>query len=199
MSESFRLFAAASSQDIVKSHQKDDFYLNWFREQLSDISSSFLGARASFYENEIALAASLVYFGCTTLLGWPLGASFYSLPLSDSCLFARAGSRTLGEEYCELQSVVSSSASFPSSFRRATLVTGLSLVPYFFKRLPTLAVSENPESNSGFYPNLHLALKLIFFSSSGQHFYRLWNMAGTSLSGEYRFLSPTLQRSHVFI
>ncbi|KAJ3021502.1 peroxisome biogenesis factor 10 [Thoreauomyces humboldtii] len=74
-------FPFASQPDLIRGAQKDAHYQSLLHEQASTVFRSFFGTRTHLkFQNEVALAADAAYRGLTTV----------------------AGSRTLGEEYCDI-------------------------------------------------------------------------------------------------
>ncbi|PTB81448.1 hypothetical protein M440DRAFT_1322666 [Trichoderma longibrachiatum ATCC 18648] len=75
----------AAAPDIVRSHQKDAYFTGNLANSLTDLHRRLFGARSAHaLAPELRTAASLLYFGLTTL----------------------PGHRTLGEEYCDLVQAV---------------------------------------------------------------------------------------------
>ena len=110
------MFSAASQPDIVRSSQKDVFYLNQFRAQTTEILGKLLGARfALHYQPEMKLAAEVLYYGLSTL----------------------AGNLTFGEEYCDLVPVQIGPAhvSLPTRSGVALLVFYQTFAPYLLEKL----------------------------------------------------------------
>ncbi|KAI9904628.1 hypothetical protein N3K66_001157 [Trichothecium roseum] len=111
----------ATAPDVIRSHQKDAYFTGHLANTLTDLHRRLLGARSAHASGpELRAAASLLYFGLTTL----------------------PGNRTLGEEYCDLVQVESGGGRggrLPSLPRRAAYVVGSILVPYLAGRaLPRL-------------------------------------------------------------
>lgn len=112
----------AAAPDVIRSHQKDAYFTGHLANTLTDLHRRLLGARSAHASApELRAAASLLYFGLTTL----------------------PGNRTLGEEYCDLVQVESGvggrGGRLPSLSRRAAYVVGSIIVPYLAGRaLPHL-------------------------------------------------------------
>ncbi|XWW97266.1 hypothetical protein V2A60_005248 [Cordyceps javanica] len=115
----------AAAPDIVRAHQKDAYFTGHLANTFTELHRRVLGARATHARGpELRTAAALVYFALTTL----------------------PGNRTLGEEYCDLVQVSSSSSrrggaagSLPGLRTRAAYIAGSILLPYAVSRtLPAL-------------------------------------------------------------
>ncbi|KAF3213071.1 peroxisome bioproteinsis factor 10 [Orbilia oligospora] len=91
-------FPFAAAPDIIRSNQKDAYFQGVILEQLSTILRNFYGARILHkFNTEAKVLADLLYLGITTLVG----------------------SRTLGEEYCDIVHVDADSRRLPHLFQRA--------------------------------------------------------------------------------
>ncbi|KAJ3182328.1 peroxisome biogenesis factor 10 [Geranomyces variabilis] len=110
------LFPYASQADIIRANQKDSYYQRLLQSQLSSVFRTFLGTRTHLkYQNEVQLAADAAYRGLTTALG----------------------SRTLGEEYCDIMHMQEGTQMHPSGSAR-TLLAFLSVFsPYLFAKMVT--------------------------------------------------------------
>ncbi|KAK1240889.1 hypothetical protein MKX07_006322 [Trichoderma sp. CBMAI-0711] len=109
----------AAAPDIVRSHQKDAYFTGNLANSLTDLHRRLFGARSAHaLAPELRTAASLLYFGLTTL----------------------PGNRTLGEEYCDLVQVdASARLALPALPSRAAYIAGTILLPYLASRaLPGL-------------------------------------------------------------
>ncbi|PTB65424.1 hypothetical protein BBK36DRAFT_1135797 [Trichoderma citrinoviride] len=113
----------AAAPDIVRSHQKDAYFTGNLANSLTDLHRRLFGARSAHaLAPELRTAASLLYFGLTTL----------------------PGHRTLGEEYCDLVQVDAGPrgarlVSLPSLPSRAAYIAGTIILPYLASRaLPGL-------------------------------------------------------------
>jgi peroxin-10 len=102
------MFPLSPQPDIVRSHQKDEFYLSIFKDDLQELLALVLGAQSGFIQNEIEAVAALAYWGLTT----------------------GVGSRTLGEEYCDIMQVSGPFRSKLSAWRRLALVV-LQVLPQY--------------------------------------------------------------------
>uniref|UniRef100_A0A0G4G8U4 RING-type E3 ubiquitin transferase n=1 Tax=Chromera velia CCMP2878 TaxID=1169474 RepID=A0A0G4G8U4_9ALVE len=77
----------ASQADIIRSAQKDEFYVQLLRERVTELVTFAWGSRESArWRAEIALLCDAVYHGCCTVV---------------------SASQTLGEEFCDILPVVS--------------------------------------------------------------------------------------------
>ncbi|KAL6868533.1 Pex12 amino terminal region domain-containing protein [Trichoderma novae-zelandiae] len=111
----------AAAPDIVRSHQKDAYFTGNLANTLTDLHRRLFGARSAHaLAPELRTAASLLYFGLTTL----------------------PGNRTLGEEYCDLVQVDAgprARLALPALPSRAAYIAGTILLPYLASRaLPGL-------------------------------------------------------------
>lgn len=107
----------ATAPDIVRSHQKDAYFTGHLANSLTDLYRRLFGARSAHsLAPELRTFAALLYFALTTL----------------------PGNRTLGEEYCDLVQVDSSSSSrlaLPGLRTRAAYIAGTILLPYAASRI----------------------------------------------------------------
>ncbi|KAI1802756.1 Pex12 amino terminal region-domain-containing protein [Daldinia bambusicola] len=108
----------AFAPDIIRAHQKDAYFQGLLTNQISELHRRLLGARSAHaWASESRTFADLLYLSLTTLVG----------------------NRTLGEEYCGLVQVESSSSpsssgALPSLNRRAAYIAGSILAPYALSR-----------------------------------------------------------------
>mmetsp|Transcript_37124 Transcript_37124/g.60251 ORF Transcript_37124/g.60251 Transcript_37124/m.60251 type:complete len:376 (-) Transcript_37124:218-1345(-) len=105
-------FEQAPQAHILRSLQKDQYYLSYLHQRLDKLSADILGRHAARVEDEVRMVAYCCYFGLTTLLG----------------------KQTLGEEYCDIMQIDGSRRP-PSSMRRLCLVALQCLTPYMFRRI----------------------------------------------------------------
>ncbi|KAG0314066.1 peroxisome biogenesis factor 10 [Dissophora globulifera] len=104
---------SASQPDIIRANQKDTYYQQILKDQVKDAVRETLGSRTQHkYQTEIEVFSDLCYYSLTTLLG----------------------TQTLGEEYCDIMQIRSSSGTFPSVGRRSALVFWHVLVPYLYSK-----------------------------------------------------------------
>ncbi|XP_052223707.1 peroxisome biogenesis factor 10-like isoform X6 [Dreissena polymorpha] len=107
------MFKVAGKAEIIRSQQKDEYYLTYLRKMSADVVHSLLGARAWItWRRELDLAADLGYFCLTTLSGF----------------------QTIGEEYVNIIQVDSSRRHVPSILRRLTMVLFHVLIPYTVRK-----------------------------------------------------------------
>jgi len=108
----------AAAPDIIRSNQKDAYYQGVLLEQLSTILRKIYGARILHkYSLETKTFTDLLYLSLTTL----------------------RNARTLGEEYCDILHVESSTSKLPALRCRLGFILTTILVPYFMtKSLPPL-------------------------------------------------------------
>ncbi|XP_077981632.1 peroxisome assembly protein 10-B-like [Glandiceps talaboti] len=108
-----RMFQPAGPPEIVRSNQKDWYYLNYLRGSLADIFQSFAGAGAWIHwRHEIDITADFAYFALTTIAGY----------------------QTLGEEYCNVIQVDQSQRAIPSQIRRTLHILLNVCTPYFIEK-----------------------------------------------------------------
>ena len=105
------LFIPASAAELIRSAQKDAFFMQTIRSKLLDIVSEIFGPYSARYEHEIDLTAKLLYFAPTALLS----------------------NATLGEEYCSIKAI--SNGNTPSILRRLSLIICAVGVPYFYNKI----------------------------------------------------------------
>jgi len=102
-------FPFAAAPDIIRSNQKDAYFQGVLLDQLSNILRSLYGARILHkFSTETRVAADLLYLGLTTLVG----------------------SRTLGEEYCDIIHIDADTRRLPNLIQRAGYITSVVVVPY---------------------------------------------------------------------
>lgn len=106
-------FPAAFQPSIIRSYQKDTYYLSLLRSQVSDVVRSIFGSRfLQTHAEPVALLAGIAYYICST----------------------NQGSQTLGEEYVGSR-MVGRSRKFVSNQRRAVFVLAQVLLPFVLSRL----------------------------------------------------------------
>lgn len=104
----------ASQQAIIQASLKDDFYLQLFRGQLSNICQQLFGTQNWMkWKNEIELVSDVLYFLLTTV----------------------KGSQTLGEEYTSIVQVDSSKRKIPSQLQRIVYMLSRSSSPYLLQKM----------------------------------------------------------------
>ncbi|KAF9927519.1 peroxisome biogenesis factor 10 [Linnemannia zychae] len=104
---------SASQPDIIRANQKDSYYQQILRDQVKDAVREIFGSRTQhMYQTEVEVFSDLCYYTLTTLLG----------------------TQTLGEEYCDIMQINSSSGTFPSLPRRSALVFWHVLIPYIYSK-----------------------------------------------------------------
>ncbi|KAH3801998.1 peroxisome biogenesis factor 10-like [Dreissena polymorpha] len=107
------MFKVAGKAGIIRSQQKDEYYLTYLRKMSADVVHSLLGARAWItWRRELDLAADLGYFCLTTLSGF----------------------QTIGEEYVNIIQVDSFRRHVPSVLHRLTMVLFHVLIPYTIRK-----------------------------------------------------------------
>lgn len=114
--------------EIIRSVQKDDYYISRIQSLVSDIWQYFQRAGFSKYRQEIELLANLGYLTLTTL----------------------AGNQTLGEEYVNIVQVDPTLRRIPPLARRLAMVLLQTGLPYLINFVLELLKSRaNRELNSG--------------------------------------------------
>ncbi|KAL0631553.1 peroxisome biogenesis factor 10 [Maublancomyces gigas] len=115
-SESAFNYPFAAAPDIIRSNQKDAYYQGVLLEQISTILRKIYGARILHkYTLETKTIADILYLSLTTL----------------------RSARTLGEEYCDILHVESSTLRLPNLKRRLGFILTTILIPYVLtKSLP---------------------------------------------------------------
>ncbi|KAF3916780.1 hypothetical protein ABW20_dc0108164 [Dactylellina cionopaga] len=102
-------FPFAAAPDIIRSNQKDAYFQGVILEQLSTILRNLYGARILHkFNTEAKVLADLLYLGITTLVG----------------------SRTLGEEYCDIIHVDADSRRLPHLIQRTGYIISVVILPY---------------------------------------------------------------------
>lgn len=137
------MFAPAGQPELVRSNQKDVYYLGFLREGIGQI---FRNVRGPFswikWKTELDLFADICYFGLTTISGY----------------------QTLGEEYCNIVQVDTSMTRIPSTLLRGSLVFLYALGPYLIdKALTRLELWLQTQGNSpyGLHPRVRNTLSTL--------------------------------------
>ncbi|KAL8613075.1 hypothetical protein ACOMHN_035016 [Nucella lapillus] len=95
------MFRPAGAAEIVRSHQKDDFYLSFFRSSVADVVQRLAGPlRWMRHRRELDILSDMGYFLLTTFGGY----------------------QTVGEEYVNILMVDGSRRALPSMWRRGMMV-----------------------------------------------------------------------------
>ncbi|XP_076439578.1 peroxisome biogenesis factor 10-like [Babylonia areolata] len=103
------MFRPAGAAEIVRSHQKDDFYLSFFRSSVADVAQTLAGPlRWMRYRRELDLLSDVGYFLLTTFGGY----------------------QTVGEEYVNIIMVDGSKRFLPSKLRRSMMIGLQVCTPY---------------------------------------------------------------------
>jgi peroxin-10 len=104
----------AASPDVIRSHQKDQYFQAVLLQQISDIVRNLKGVRFSHtYTSELKAIADSLYLGLTTLVG----------------------NRTLGEEYCDIVQVEEESRRLPAIYERSGYIVATILLPYGLNKI----------------------------------------------------------------
>jgi len=107
------MFARAGQPELVRSNQKDVYYLGFLREGVGQIYRNFRGPFSWIkWKAELELLADICYFGLTTISGF----------------------QTLGEEYCNVVQVDHSKTRVPLTLRRGSLVLLYVFGPYIIEK-----------------------------------------------------------------
>lgn len=108
------MFARAGQPELVRSNQKDVYYLGFLREGIGQIYRNFQGPFSWIkWKAELELLADICYFGLTTISGF----------------------QTLGEEYCNIVQVDQTRKWVPSTMRRGCLVLLYVFGPYVIEKI----------------------------------------------------------------
>ncbi|XP_052790775.1 peroxisome biogenesis factor 10-like isoform X2 [Mya arenaria] len=108
------MFKAAGKAEIVRSHQKDEYYLTYLRNLTADVIHNTLGPRVWIaWRKEVDLLADLGYFLLTSFSGF----------------------QTIGEEYVNIVQVDPTRKRVPSQMRRGLMVLVHVLTPYLLRKL----------------------------------------------------------------
>ncbi|RMX56260.1 hypothetical protein pdam_00011427 [Pocillopora damicornis] len=137
------MFAPAGQPELVRSNQKDVYYLGFLREGIGQI---FRNVRGPFswikWKTELDLFADICYFGLTTISGY----------------------QTLGEEYCNIVQVDTSKTRIPSTLLRGSLVFLYALGPYLIDKALTrleLWLQTQGDSPYGIHPRVRNTLSTL--------------------------------------
>lgn len=110
------MFARAGQPELVRSNQKDVYYLGFLREGVGQLFRNLRGPFSWIkWKTELDLLADICYFGLTTISGF----------------------QTLGEEYCNIVQVDKSKTRIPSTLRRGSLVFLYVFGPYVIDKALT--------------------------------------------------------------
>mmetsp|Transcript_7197 Transcript_7197/g.9879 ORF Transcript_7197/g.9879 Transcript_7197/m.9879 type:complete len:374 (-) Transcript_7197:645-1766(-) len=139
-------FEQAPQAHIIRSLQKDQYYLSFLHQRLEKLCTDVLGRHAARIEDEIRMVAYCCYFGLTTLLG----------------------KQTLGEEYCDIMQIDGNRRP-PSRMRRLCLVVLQCLTPYMFRRISSeirmLSVEEEDDEDQHSAPvRRRRSLRVLLYS-----------------------------------
>ena len=108
------MYPFAASPDVIRSHQKDQYFQAVLLQQVSDIVRNLKGVRFSHnYTSELKAVADLFYLGLTTFVG----------------------NRTLGEEYCDIVQVEEETRRLPAIYRRSGYIVATILLPYGLNKI----------------------------------------------------------------
>ena len=107
-------FPFAAAPDIIRAAEKDKFFNGVLQERLSNVLRRLYGSRfVQIRTGEARVFTELLYFGCTTLLGY----------------------RTLGEEYCDIVQIDYRRLGVPSLCRRLSYILSTFLLPYSIAKI----------------------------------------------------------------
>lgn len=108
------MFARAGQPELIRSNQKDVYYIGFLRESVGHIFRNFLGPFSWIkWKTELELLADFLYFGLTTISGF----------------------QTLGEEYCNIVQVDHTRRKVPPLLRRGSLVFLYVFGPYIIEKV----------------------------------------------------------------
>jgi len=111
----------ASRQSILKSIEKDVYYLNILKHNVNDVCQRILGAQFWIHwKKEIEVGSQLLYYFVTTVQGL----------------------QTLGEEYVEAVQVNSNSTNIPSLLERIAMVMLQCVSPYMLEKFLLLVLDN---------------------------------------------------------
>ncbi|KAL4195849.1 hypothetical protein AMTRI_Chr04g243170 [Amborella trichopoda] len=114
-------FPLAAQPEIMRAAEKDDHYASYVYDACRDAFRHLFGTRVSIaFQNETKLLGQMLYYVLTT----------------------GSGQQTLGEEYCDLTQVSSSSGLPPTPARRVLFVVLHSAVPYLAERISSRAAAR---------------------------------------------------------
>ncbi|KAL4219664.1 peroxisome biogenesis factor 10 [Mactra antiquata] len=107
------MFKTAGKAEIIRSQQKDEYYISYLKSLAADVVHCVFGPRVWIsWRKELEIAADLGYFCLTTLSGF----------------------QTIGEEYVNIVQVDQSKRNIPSALRRCFMVFIHVLVPYILRK-----------------------------------------------------------------
>lgn len=119
------MFPLAAQPDIVRSWQKDEYYLHVLNLQTREVAQILLGQRQfAKYESEIKTFCDVLYFGVTTCVNQP----------------------TLGEEYCDLVQITQANT-IPNAWHRCLLVSFRTIFPYVIDKMIHYASKQVSSGN----------------------------------------------------
>ncbi|CAK9220013.1 unnamed protein product [Sphagnum troendelagicum] len=116
-----RGFPGAAQPEVMRAAEKDEHYVAHLCEACHESFRHVVGTRlAVAYQNETRLAGRVLYYLLTT----------------------GSGLQTLGEEYCDISQVVTSSNLPPTPARRMLLVFVQNALPYIMERISARAAAQ---------------------------------------------------------
>ncbi|KAJ3677017.1 hypothetical protein LUZ60_002741 [Juncus effusus] len=116
-----RRFPAAAQPEMMRAADKDESYVVHVQEACRDAFRHLFGTRVTVaYQNEIKLLGQTLYYLLTT----------------------GSGQQTLGEEYCDITQVASSSNLPPTPARRLLFIMYQTAVPYLAERISSKMVAR---------------------------------------------------------
>ncbi|XP_028519458.1 peroxisome biogenesis factor 10 [Exaiptasia diaphana] len=108
------MFKKAGQPELVRSNQKDVFYVTYLREISGQIFRDLAGVYSWIkWKDELELLAEICYFGLTTISGF----------------------QTLGEEYCNIVQVDQTKRAIPSTLSRCTMIFLQAVLPYLSRKI----------------------------------------------------------------
>ncbi|XP_045198999.2 peroxisome biogenesis factor 10-like [Mercenaria mercenaria] len=108
------MFKAGGKAEIIRSQQKDEYYLTYLRGLAADVVHNIFGPRVWIgWRKEVEILADLGYFLLTTLSGF----------------------QTIGEEYVNIIQVDHTKRQIPSPLRRGFMVFLHVLTPYGLRKV----------------------------------------------------------------
>ncbi|XP_031491972.1 peroxisome biogenesis factor 10 [Nymphaea colorata] len=125
-----RRFPLAAQPEIMRAAEKDDHYASYVHDACRDAIRHLFGTRTAVaFQNETKLMGQLLYYLLTTC----------------------SGQQTLGEEYCDLAQVTSSSELPATPARRFLFLVYQTIVPYLAERISSRVAARGiflADSNS---------------------------------------------------
>lgn len=173
------MFRAAGQAEILRAHQKDEFYLTHLRSVVTDVFQGTFGIKSTVqWRKELTLFADLGYFLLTTV----------------------AGFQTLGEEYVNIIQVNPTLRQQQPSLKRLLMIILHVSSPYVLQRILDICHRQltTPGSNLDFLSpqSKHFILKIIPVIKQCLMFAHRLHLAAFYLKGIFYHVAKRVTNTH---